>query len=1121
MKLRTLVARSLRFHWRSHLGIVLGVAVGAAVLTGALVIGDSVRWSLRETAFARLGKTEVAMVAPDRFFRAALAAEMRPALGAPTAACLQLGGTAAREDARARINKVQVLGVDDGFWAMGGAQPLIGQDAQDEVAINVHAARRLGVRAGDGILVRVQKPSALPLDAPFSGEKDNLSIGLHVTVKAIAGDGDFGRFSLAADQVAPYNVYAPLGWLQKQVGLAGRANVMLVGADPGAEPPDIEKANSVLRHRWHLSDGQLNLVEAPGGGVMELRSDRVFIDPAVVEAIRNPAAHIYARGYLTYLVNELRVGDRTCPYSMVTGYGRLSENEPTPPEDPKMRLQGRSMSDAEAVVNSWLAEDLAARIGDNIDMTYYVLDPDGRLVTRTSRFRIADVVPIAGLAGDRTLMPDFPGVQESESERDWKPGFPLDLRKIRDADEQYWKDHRGTPKAFVRLEAGQRLWGNRFGNLTAIRMARGNLSEDAFRNMLRIAIDPGSLGLYFQPVRERALTASSQGTDFGQLFLGLSFFLVAAAVILTGLLFAFGVEQRAEETGMLLAVGFRPRRVRRLLLEEGLALAVAGGLVGVGCGLIYTRLMLVALATVWRSAVGAADLEFHAEPLTLAIGAAAGVVIAMAAIWLMVWRQARAPARELLASGADAELRIGPPRRGRAWLGAAIAIAALAGAGALVATLGSAKGEQGAGAFFGAGALLLIGGLGVCHAILARLARSATGRDLTLPGLAIRNATRRRGRSLATISLVACGAFLVIAVGANRKDALSDARLRTSGTGGFALVGESSLPILHDLNTPEGRKAFALPADIAARIKVVPVRVHEGDDASCLNLNRALRPRLLGVRPGDLSSRGSFTFAEALNCPPGMSPWNLLAARDAGGAIPAIGDATTITWSLGKNVGDRIDLTDARGRPMRLRLVGALAGSMLQGSLIISDDAFTDAFPGESGYRMILVDAAPADAAEVSRILSEQLSDVGLAVAPTVERLAEFNSVENTYLSIFQALGGLGLALGSVGLGVVVLRNVLERRGELALLRAVGFRGRRLERLLILEHWGLLAMGLASGILSALVAVMPAVRSAGGTLPYLSLGLTLAAVAAAGLAWTWLATAMAMRGPLLEALRNE
>ena len=111
-----------------------------------------------------------------------------------------------------------------------------------------------------------------------------------------------------------------------------------------------------------------------------------------------------------------------------------------------------------------------------------------------------------------------------------------------------------------------------------------------------------------------------------------------------------------------------------------------------------------------------------------------------------------------------------------------------------------------AGAFFGAGALLLIGTLGLSQAVL-RIAAGGWNRPMvSLQGLGLRNATRRSGRSLAIIGLLACGVFMVVAVGANRHDPRKEATGRDSGTGGFALYGDSSIPILHDLSTESGRK---------------------------------------------------------------------------------------------------------------------------------------------------------------------------------------------------------------------------------------------------------------------------------------------------------------------------
>ncbi|MDB6110456.1 MAG: hypothetical protein JWR69_2206, partial [Pedosphaera sp.] len=489
--------------------------------------------------------------------------------------------------------------------------------------------------------------------------------------------------------------------------------------------------------------------------------------------------------------------------------------------------------------------------------------------------------------------------------------------------------------------------------------------------------------------------------------------------------------------------------------------------------------------------------------------------------------QARRPARELLAQGADLEFQasgFGVSKRSRgAWIGIIAAALALAMVGGALWKRDTSSAET----FFSAGALLLIAGLGFAAAWLGAVARGrrSEGVHLTFGGLGLRGSTRRRKRSLATIGLLACGVFLIVAIGAFRLDANLDAGKRSSGTGGFALLGEATLPVTYDLNSPAGRDFYGLDAAELRGVSVVAFRVRDGDDASCLNLNRAQKPRLLGVKPESLQQREAFTFAEVAKRLPADKPWLLLKA-DSGkpplteNEIPAIADQNSILWALGKKVGDTVDYTDERGQAFKLRLVGAVANSVLQGNLIIDEAEFVKRFPGESGYRMFLVDAPSNSVAGVSTTLTRALQNAGLELTPAADRLNAFNAVQNTYLSTFQVLGGLGLLLGSGGLGVVVLRNVQERRGELGLLLAVGFERRALHWLILSEHGALLAAGLGVGAGAAAIAVMPALLSPGSQIPYASLALTLAGILLNGLLWTWLATRFALRGKLLDALRN-
>lgn len=438
-----------------------------------------------------------------------------------------------------------------------------------------------------------------------------------------------------------------------------------------------------------------------------------------------------------------------------------------------------------------------------------------------------------------------------------------------------------------------------------------------------------------------------------------------------------------------------------------------------------------------------------------------------------------------------------------------------------LAIMGGGNSRSASGAFFGAGALLLLGGLGLSQAVLRIIGGGWNKPMVSLGGLGFRNTTRRSGRSLAVIGLLACGVFMVVAVGANRHDPLAQAGSRRSGTGGFAFYGESSVGVLHDLNTEKGRDALGLDSEELDGVEVIQCRVHEGDDASCLNLNRAQRPRLLGVDARQLERLDAFTFSDSLDVDGDEKGWALLRTDLDNGSIPAIGDYPTVYWALGKNIGDELEYTDEKGQVMRVRLVGMLESSILQGSLLIAENEFMARFPSESGYRVFLADV-PAERAEaVEQTLTSGLQDFGLVLTPARERLAAFSEVENTYLSIFTSLGGLGLILGSIGLGLVVLRNMLERRGELAMLRAVGFDRQTLLRMIFYEHWGLVFSGLLCGVVAALVAVVPSMQTLGGQIPYVSLGLTVVAIGAISGLWVWIAGVLALRGAPLDALRTE
>jgi ABC-type lipoprotein release transport system permease subunit len=1123
MKPRDLVLRGIVYYWRTNAAVVLGVATAVAVLAGALLVGDSVRGSLRDLVLQRIGRTDRAVVSTG-FFREALAEELAAdAAIAGATPLIAVEGVVSDQASGRRASRVQVYGVDDRFWRFHGVTAVGGPDGR-EALISRTLASDIGATAGSTVLVRIERPSAIPIES-LHGRKEDAGRTLRLSVHAIVAPADVGDFSLRPQQGDIRAVFVPLPRLQQDLDLRGRVNTLLV-ADRSPGQPSGNRLETLLRQRFTLDDVGLSIRVVGGGTSIAVESAAGLLDATRAKAVEaaGVAAGLKSQPILTYLANSLRSGDRQIPYSLVAAIDlgaiapqvRGSANTARPGKPP-------------IVVNEWAARDLAVKAGDPLTLEYYLWEDPGRLVTRSADFEVAAIVPIAGAAADRDFAPVYPGITEAASLGDWDPPFPIDLARVRRVDEEYWARYRTTPKAFVPLEVGQTLWRSRYGDRTSVRFAPEtgepvSAARERYASRLRAAVDPLAMGLSVRDVRSAGLAASRGATDFGEYFTYFSFFLVASALLLAAMFFRLAVEQRAREIGLLRAVGFATSGVRRLFLAEGFALAVCGSILGAAGAVAYGATMMYGLRTWWVGAVATRSLTLHVSPLSLFAGAAGALAAAMLCIWWTLRGLARISERSLLAG----DIRIKNSEFGtwnsrHKFLSSAVGFAVLGVALMVASAIGAV--DQSA-AFFGAGTSLLVACL--CFATV-RLRRPPSVRISghgwrAVSRLGLRNAADRPGRSVLAIGVIASAAFILISVDAFHKDQPS-ATDRHSGVGGYPLLVNLLMPLASDPNSREGRDAIGLGALTQDQITIEPFRVRPGDDASCLNLYEPGNPRILGARRSFIDAgRFAFQSSMATSDMERANPWLLLNHDvSAGGrdAVPVIADANSMTYVLHKSLGDEI-VVDRGGQPLRLRLVAALADSIFQGELLMSDANFLRLFPEQEGYRFLLVDTAADRAPAIAAAVEQGAGDLGADAMPTVERLAEFHAVENTYLSTFKTLGGLGLLVGTIGLAAVLLRNVLERRRELALLGATGYRREHIFAIIVAENALLLGWGLAAGALCAGVAIAPVVLERGGRWPVAAgAGLLLVAVFAAGLLSSVVATRAALRAPLLEALRAE
>ena len=1171
--------KSFKYFWQIHLTVALCTAVATGVLAGALIVGDSVRGSLRSLTTERLGTIQHVLLA-DHFFQPDLLDRQN------TVPAILLNGTAVAPQTLTRASKVNIFGVSESFFGFWEGHPVPNLNKTpnqpfNAIVINEVLQNELNVQVGDALLVNVPQVADIHPEFLF-GERDASEAiqSLRLIVSAIIPTENAGRFSLSAHQSLPFNAFIALPVLQKALGQNDKVNALFTAEADPISPDQLTLTLDAL-------DVNIQVHE----NYFDLQSRQYLLKPVLSENALASATEIGVPilPTFTYLANTISANNKIVPYSTIVALpmnegefsellsGHTTESELLAYKEAQTQdaLRARPKT-GEIVLNTWAASDLGVKVGDKVSLTYYRVGAEEEYITETAFFLLKGILPTEGIAGDRSIIPEFPGIHNTADMSEWESPFPIDYTVIRSQDEAYWDEYGPTPKAFIPLETGKRLWQNPFGDLTAIRMGTApdidiHATRMLFETEFLKKIQPEQIGFQFLSPRADGLQASSGATDFGMLFSSLSIFIILAVAWLVEMFFRIGVEQRSREIGILQAVGYPLAKIRRRFLFEGGTIAGIGSLLGCLLAIGYAQLMIFGLHTWWLPAIGTPFIEFHASLWSLLIGILVTLIVIMNSIRVSVVRIGRVPTASLLAGGADfddANLKTEPKaaRSTRRSVKISLFVIGISvgivggrilftdGWSALVAftliaviiffflrwsvrkadgnssnltpqdinssflfcCIGIVMGVVIASTPFGIwihGTLFVwfehpvfkfltstLSILGVGWLAFNKWLRSqGVPKRLSRLRFALKNAARQPGRSATCVTTVSLACCIVVAVGANRHDAPPETE--------YAFVAESALPLHHSLNTPDGRFELGFSekaSELLGASEVIPFRVLPGEDVSCLNLYQPLKPQILGASDAMLEE----------------PPWNRLRLMRFGeGEIPAIGDDKSLRWILHHNPDDDFLIQDEFGSLLRLNLE-TVENSLFQSQLIISASDFTKYFPSQSGYQFFLIKTPPAVREETAQILEKTLGDYGFDLTSASARLASYRSVENTYISTFQSLGGLGVLLGTFGLALVLFRNIIERRGELATLRAFGFRRQLLSRMLFLESCFLLTVGMFIGIVAGLVAVLAA-NEHFPAFPWFSLTITLLFIFCFGIIANAVSVAVALRSPLLATLKSE
>lgn len=845
-----------------------------------------------------------------------------------------------------------------------------------------------------------------------------------------------------------------------------------------------------IRDSWHVSDGGL-VTGLNESGHTVFSSERVFIDNQLSAVIGELFPD--AEKHLTYFVNSISHGNLNTPYSFVTATNRSFNGIGV-------------LNPGEVIVNSWLANDLQLKPGDTIDTRYFIVGPRRELEQATASLVVKGVIPIEESARDGFLMPDIPGMSDAGDCNEWDAGIPIDLGAIRPEDEQYWDSYRGTPKAYISLQQGSELWQNRFGNLTSI-IVSSEQDVEAIENKISGSVNPFALEFQLNPVREQGIKAARGGVDFSQLFAGLGMFIVFSGLILTALLLNLSLKMRDKQIKLLVALGFPVKRIFAIFMAEAVIITIIGALAGLLLSMGYSRLLVAGLNQAWHDIVRMDVITLSINIFSLLPGVVAGIGTGLVVSYFGI----RASVYRLVGRNDDEVVR--PPStrptliKGVSYIFFIIFIA-------LSVSYFTLPLESSILIWFIAGLSLLVALISISYSSLNSFKESGAG-IFNSRALALKNLRRNPARSFMVITLLALGSFVIVLTALNRVGETGDPSLPGSGTGGFMLVAESTLPVFNNLNTPEQKEEHGIPEEV----NFVQFFTAFDDDASCLNLNRVQNPRVLATDPAKLTGRFSFVSGTSYLNP--ENPWESLNGYIPG-VIPAIADQTVIQWGMGLNVGDTLNYINARGENVKLLLVGGLANSVFQGNVIISEKHFLEHFSAAEGSGFALVEAPYEMKGELKEILDFRMREQGWVLVPSTEKLAEFNSVQNVYLNIFSLLGAIGLLIGTVGLAAIIAKSMIERKREIALMTALGFKFGNIFKMVFQEFSILFAGGLFIGTAAAFIATLPTLLDGGfeSSLPYI--GTVLAAIVLNGIFWICMfAIVMVRRLSLPLALRDE
>ncbi|MCX6329520.1 MAG: hypothetical protein NTZ85_08430 [Bacteroidia bacterium] len=1076
------IARSILYNRKDAVYQIVIVALLSAVITGSLFTGYSVRSTLKRTGSEKLGNTDVIISSGLRYFDAKLAGKIASATGKKAVSILEAEGYCQNFSTGKTALNIKIFGIWNDFFRFNSVDSVYIQPGT--IAINSRLAQQLEINPGDEIIIHFKNIDPIPANAPFAPSEKNTGSKV-LKVSKILTPQQMGNFSLGISQIIPVNIFMNISDIFPDSNKGHKANRLLI------QNSDITSVSDVLPGILSPSDVGLSLRRSEKTGEPELISDRIFIDSTIVTGIIKKIPS--ASPVITYLGNNFSIKSKNTPYSFISAL-------------PSILIP--VLKDDGIIINRWLANDLGARKGDSLIVTWYNPGYGHMLEENNKCFIISSIVDNDSKYSDPSLMPDFPGISGSTTCSDWDAGVPILMDRIREKDENYWNEFKGTPKAFISYNTGEKIWGNNFGTATAIRFPQSMQLPD-IEEQLTGLFDPVKTGFTVSDIKKSTNNAAEGGVDFSVLFLSLSFFIVISCMILLSMAISLFFDSRRSQIRTYYALGFRNRVIEKQLFLEIIFLAGTGALFGVFLGYLVNTLIIKALNTVWNGAVQTNTLSSEFSIVQLLYGFLLTLLITSLLILFKVkvfLKNLSKPKTGELITHSVHKNNISILFTSIITVAAIIFSMILHDYSTLLSFIG--------GSFLFATLILVL------RYYFIRKDGSVKAADNFKTNYSRRFYFFHPEHAIVPVMFIAAGIFAIIITGANRLEITDKMLLPSGGTGGYLLWAESAIPVKEDLNAAKGKTEFGLDEEELKDLKFVQAKRLSGDDASCLNLNYVSVPSVLGIDPSDFIERRSFSFASKIKIAADKNPWSLLDELPVNNTIYGIADQTVLQWGLKLKIGDTIFFRTENQGLLNIIICGGLKSSVFQGYLLIGEKNFMKYFPSVPGSSIFLITGKPELSELYLNTLNERLSEYGFSSETAAEKLASFFQVINTYLNVFTVLGVFGIVLGVIGLGFVLMRNFNQRKSEFALMMASGYTQNKIKTLIFGDQVLVLLWGILTGTSSGLIATLPSIKG-NYEMPWNIILIMIFAILIVGLLTLWLSVRGVNSKKLVIQLRKE